>query len=559
MTLAIRLSQAAATLALITTTPSLAAEFPADSRPDAVTVFTSEAAVTRLGTVSVEPGEHTIRVAGLPGHLDAASLRVEAEAGFGLEIGAVDIRRAEAAPLPVAERSEIERQIAALEAERAVAEDAQAVGEARLRMAEQLAGAGGPAIAEALRAGSFNPAMMRDVVAAAAAEQEAAHAAIRGAKIRTRDLDIEIERLRVRLDTPAEEARPTSVARIAVTSKGAGPVKLKLTYRVPGARWTPVYEARLSTGAKPSLAFATRARIDQTTGEDWRDVVLTLSTTRPSRRTDPGTLPVLVGRFLPPMPPPRPMAPLAAAPAPESFMAKRASVADEAPEPQLQAAGERGADLVQTGTVVSYRVPGRVAVAATGEVKTLKVAEERVEPTVLLRVVPKLAPVAYLTASFKRAGTDPLLPGGVQLIRDGVYVGTGRIDATPVGEPIKLGFGEDARLKVDYAPLKTEEGETGTFTTSRMERRETRVALTNLASEALPVQVEDQLPVSEMTDLKIEPLSGNTPPTQTTLDGRRGALAWGIDLKPGETKEIRFGWQARWPVDKPMTWQAVPK
>jgi uncharacterized protein (TIGR02231 family) len=147
----------------------------------------------------------------------------------------------------------------------------------------------------------------------------------------------------------------------------------------------------------------------------------------------------------------------------------------------------------------------------------------------------------------------------VQLIRDGVYVGTGRIDATPVGEPIKLGFGEDARLKVDYAPLKTEEGETGTFTTSRMERRETRVALTNLASEALPVQVEDQLPVSEMTDLKIEPLSGNTPPTQTTLDGRRGALAWGIDLKPGETKEIRFGWQARWPVDKPMTWQAVPK
>ena len=81
-----------------------------------------------------------------------------------------------------------------------------------------------------------------------------------------------------------------------------------------------------------------------------------------------------------------------------------------------EAAREIGADLVRNGAIVTYRVPGRVAVASGGEVKTLKVADERLDPTVTLRVVPKLAPTAYVSASFRRAGADALLPGRVQLL-----------------------------------------------------------------------------------------------------------------------------------------------
>lgn len=551
-----RLPFAVAGLALLAATPALAAEFTADSRLDAVTVFPSEAEIVRRGRVTVEPGEHIVRIAGLPANLDPASVRVQAEAAFGLDIGTVDLRHVETTPLPVAERTEIERQIAALEAERAVAEDARAVGEARLRMAERLAAAGGPGVADGVREGRFDPQALRVVIAAAAAEQEAAYAAIRGAKARVRDLDIDIARLRAKLETKPDAAAPTVSASIAVTSRGAGPVDLRLEYRIAGAGWTPVYEARLvTTAGKPSLAFALRANVEQDTGEDWRDVALTLSTTQPARGTDAGTLPVVVGRF---GPPPRPPMPLAA-PAPAAPMAKRALDAEIAMAPQVQPAREIGADLVQAGALVTYRVPGRVAVASGGEVKTLKVAEERVEPTVSLRVVPKLAPTAYLGASFRRAGGDALLPGRVQLYRDGIYVGVGQLDATPAGELVKLGFGEDARLKVDYAPLKTEEGETGTFTTQRMEKRDTRITLRNVSPDPLAVIVEDQLPVSEMTDLKIEPLASNTPPTQTTLEGRRGALAWSLDLKPGDTREIRFGWVARWPTDKPLQWQSVAK
>ncbi|MBP0573688.1 hypothetical protein J8J27_23590, partial [Mycobacterium tuberculosis] len=123
---------------------------------------------------------------------------------------------------------------------------------------------GGQGIADGLREGRFDPQLMRDVVTVAATESEAAHAAIRGAKARVRDLDIDIERLKSKLDEKPDASSPTVAASIAVTSRGSGPVALKLEYRLAGAGWTPVYEARLTTGsagAKPAVAFAIRANV----------------------------------------------------------------------------------------------------------------------------------------------------------------------------------------------------------------------------------------------------------------------------------------------------------
>ena len=122
---------------------------------------------------------------------------------------------------------------------------------------------------------------------------------------------------------------------------------------------------------------------------------------------------------------------------------------------------------------------------------------------------------------------------------------------------VKLGFGEDTRLKVDYAPLKTEEGETGTFTTQRMEKRDTRISLRNVSAEPLSIVVEDQIPVSEMTDLKIEPLSSNTP--SVADDAGRAARIAGLgdrsESRRKAGKSASVGSRAV-PTDKPLQWQS---
>ena len=67
-----------AMLALTTCiTPVMAAEIEAPSKIDAVTVYPQGAEVTRVTTVDVAAGDHTLVFNNLPGDLDAQSLRVE--------------------------------------------------------------------------------------------------------------------------------------------------------------------------------------------------------------------------------------------------------------------------------------------------------------------------------------------------------------------------------------------------------------------------------------------------------------------------------------------------
>ncbi len=62
--------------------------------------------------------------------------------------------------------------------------------------------------------------------------------------------------------------------------------------------------------------------------------------------------------------------------------------------------------------------------------------------------------------------------------------------------------------------------------------------------------VEDRVPVSEQQEITVEPLAGMTAPTTREPDGRRGIVAWSLDVPAGATRDIRHGWRLRWPADK---------
>nr|HML30771.1 DUF4140 domain-containing protein [Hyphomicrobium sp.] len=72
---------------------AFAAQVPAASSVDAVTVFLSGAEVTRLAKAHLDKGEHTIVVADLPVSAIPGSIRVEGRATGKLDIGSVDTAR----------------------------------------------------------------------------------------------------------------------------------------------------------------------------------------------------------------------------------------------------------------------------------------------------------------------------------------------------------------------------------------------------------------------------------------------------------------------------------
>jgi uncharacterized protein (TIGR02231 family) len=94
------------------------------------------------------------------------------------------------------------------------------------------------------------------------------------------------------------------------------------------------------------------------------------------------------------------------------------------------------------------------------------------------------------------------------------------------------------------------EGSAGLISSVKTERREFKISIRNGHDTPMRIAIEDQVPVSEIDDVKVELLPMTTAPTERDVRNRRGVLAWNFEAAPGETKEIRIAWRLRWPADK---------
>jgi uncharacterized protein (TIGR02231 family) len=521
--------------------PARAADLDATSSIDAVTVYPDGASVTRVIALDLPSGDNTLVAKDFPLMLDPSSLRVEGEAGEKLAIGAIDMR----APRQLApvDLSEIDRRIEALKDQRADLDGAIAAAEARRKFAERFAEASPAGLGEKGEARPLSD--WRAAFAAVADEVATADAAIRDSRRKQRDLDREI----ARLEQDRNAKPPTRLeVRIDLASAAATKATLRVTYSVRNARWTPLYDARLDTGAKdrkPVLELVRRAEITQSTGEDWSNVRLDVSTVRTARGGDAPDLNTLVVQYPPP-----------ARPRGEASMRghldQDAVAPALAPAPALmqKRADEQQATAEISAFQASFRIPGRVSIGASEGARSLRIASATINPDLVIRSTPVLDPTAFLQASFVQGEDAPLLPGKVSIYRDGTFVGRGRMAAAGKDETVRLGFGADDKVKIERTVLKRNEGSTGLIVTSKTDERAFKTSVRNGHDFPIRIAIQDQLPVSENEDIVVEMLPSTAPPTTTNVRDKRGVLEWAFEAKPAEVRDINFAWRVRWPKDK---------
>ena len=543
-------------LVLVTATlapPSWAADVDATSAIDTVTVYPDGATVTRVIAVDLASGDSTLVAKDFPLSLDPSSLRVEGEAGAKLTIGTIDARPPRAAP-PV-NLSELDKRIETLKDERADLQGMIDAAVARRKFAQRFAEASPAGLGEK---GEARPiAEWRAAFSAVAEEVAAAETTIRDASRKQREIDRQIAQLEV--DRSAKPPSKLEV-RIDVASAAATKATLRVTYAVRNARWLPLYDARLDTGAKdrkPQLELVRRAEVTQSTGEDWSNVTLGVSTVRIARGGSAPELGSLVAQY-PQVPKPRALGSVAdmamPAPAAAPMLRKREAAQDQEQfDLPAQRADERQAVAEIGDFQATFKIPGRVSLGAAEGAKSLRIASMSVLADLAVRAAPVQDPTAFLEASFKQTDDTTLLPGKVAIYRDGVFVGRGKLSASAKDDTVRLGFGADDKVKIERAVLKRNEGSAGILvTTSKTDERSFKTTIRNGHDFPIKVAIEDQLPVSENDEIVVEMLPATTPPTAKDIRDKRGVLEWSFDAKPGEIRDINFAWRIRWPKDKSM-------
>ena len=543
-----------ATTMLVPLTAS-AETIEASSAVSRVTVYTDGATVSRSVSVRIPAGTHTVVLRGLPAGLEPDSIRVTGSGSAALAIASVDTKPSPGDPRPVLDPA-LERKLDALRGERdglAGALDAAEGQKAAITRFGQASpeklGTEGKALeierwADAWRAVGRGLADINEV--------------LRGLRDRSKAIGEEIAALERASSPRPRPGAPKRDIFIALEGGVAGKADLTVTYQVPTASWTPTYDARLATtGDRPKLELVRRASVQQRSGEDWGGVALVLSTLRMRRGTAAPDLAsetlVLVDPFA--------EAELArSAPrlaARQRALSTEAELARPVPAPMAAAAEPK---VVATPVLASvdagvyeatFTVPGTVDVPQDGTVKSFVLATRTIEPALGARVTPALDLTAYLEATFVNDEAVPLLPGEVTLGRDESFVGKGRVAPAPPGEKVRLGFGADDRIKVTRVPVTRRESEPLAGTT-RGETQDFRTSVKNGHTFPMRITLIDRLPVSGSQQINFAALSTNTPPTEKLVDDKPGVFGWSYDYKAGEQRDVRLGWQARWPIDREL-------
>jgi uncharacterized protein (TIGR02231 family) len=528
-----------------------AADIETTSTIDTVTVYPDGATVTRVLKVNLPAGEHVVLARDFPLGLDPASLRVEGEGAARIQIGSIDARPP--APQPVQSTPEREKRLRALQDEGATLDDRIAASNVRKAFARRFATDAPLGLGEESNARPL--AEWREAFKAIEEEIGRADDAIRGLQLKKREIDAEIAILRAeqRTDPP----RKLEV-RIDVSAQIAAAATLRVSYSVRDARWVPLYDARLDTGArdrKPSLELVRRAEIVQRSGEDWANVALAVSTARTARGGSAPNLNTMIVRYPQPVTPPAPIPrPQARAGGGSDQARERAAEPTLAPPPMAapppMPAEERVAVVETGGFQALFRIPGRVSLGAGEGARSMRIASATIAPELLVRAAPVVDNTAYLEATFKQGEEAPLLPGRVSLYRDGTFVGRGQMALAQKDETVNLGFGADEQVKVTRSVVRKNDGTAGIITSAKTDEREFKISVRNGHAAAVKMTIEEQLPVAENSEITVEMLPSSTQPTQREVRDQRGVLAWTMDVPAGETRDVKFGWRVRWPSEK---------
>lgn len=530
----------------------------------AATIFTDRALITRTARLHIPAGDSTLVITNLPNGFDANTLRAQGKASVAVSIGTVDVKNV----FLKESANQVERdKIAALQAkidERDYIKATLTTLTARESFIQRLINEG----AEDHAANSaakidFSPEKWVKAIDTISAQMGTVQNAKVAESVKLRKVDEEITRLQAELaqirSTGNQQRRD---ARIAVTSAAETDIALTLTYQTTGANWRPLYDARLDT-ASSQLTLEQYGQVTQQTGEDWRDVALTLSTAHAAIGSEMPTInewfvriarPVIqsmasfgsVGGGAPPMA----MMKTAQAPMLADSMNAQSVQEDGMASAEVDAEQD-DADVASTDYAAEFKVPATVNVPSTRD--TSKVFVSRVSSKVDLsaQTTPSLSANAYLFADMNNTADYPLISGSVAKYRDGMFIGNAHLPLLRPQERENLSFGVDDRIKVTYKQIaQKKDNPTLIVVGDSHIERSMRTTITNLHKAPIMIKVFDRYPVADDADVKVKILESTTEGYQADTEGRQGVIVWASPIAASEEKTFTLTFRVDYPKGK---------
>lgn len=323
-----------------------------------------------------------------------------------------------------------------------------------------------------------------------------------------------------------------------------GEVKFLFSYVVTGAGWVPQYDVRADSKSE-KIEVDCFAMIKQSTGEDWKDVTVEISTARPSVQGTPPELSAWHVDIYQPRPIPRPSRSLMERQ--EGLLSKSmeaekdADVAKPFEEPQLK----------EEMTSITFILPRKVNIPSDNQPHRVLIASSNPESKMSYYAVPKLSRYAYLRANLKNPFSFPLLPSRMNIFLDDKFVSNASLGKTILpAEELHLSLGVDEGIKMERKLQKKFTESAGLLSKNIRVTYEYAIDITNGKNREVAIDLNDQFPLSRNEQIKVELESPGKDEARISAEG---LITWNLKMNPGEKKNLKIKYKVEHPKDLKIT------
>ncbi len=344
-------------------------------------------------------------------------------------------------------------------------------------------------------------------------------------------------------DRLGKQQLPSGEIQVSVSSEKQVSGKLTFSYVVSKAGWYPSYDIRVDDIKNPVAIFY-KANVFQNSGVEWKDVKLSLSNATPWVA---GDIPVLNPWFVDFYN----SSPVIIRGLSSGVKRSEAPELKEA-EPAFKMVEEKKMEAApvsvqkQVGeTTITFDIDVPYTIPSDGKVQTVEIQRITAPADYKYVTLPKLSPVAYLTANITDWAKLSLQTGDATLYFENSFVGKSTLNVSQLKDTLTVSLGTDNSILVkrekrkDYTSKKV-------IGSNRTDTYSFLLTLRNNKSVPVKITLKDQIPVSSNSSINVEPveLSGGN------LNQETGEIKWDLEIKPQETRQIVLSYSIKYPKDK---------
>jgi uncharacterized protein (TIGR02231 family) len=343
-------------------------------------------------------------------------------------------------------------------------------------------------------------------------------------------------------DRLGKQQLPSGEIFVTVSSEKQVSGKLSFSYVSGKSGWYPSYDIRVDDIRKP-VTILYKANVFQNSGVEWENVKLSFSNATPWVA---GDIPVLNPWFVDYY-------------YPVAVLQRKKSISNirsEAPEIMAMtledktevremAAAPVMVEKKVGETTITFDIGVPYTIPSDGRVQTVEIQRLSAPAEYKYVTLPKISPMAYLTANITNWEEFSLQSGEATLYFENSFVGKSTISADQLKDTLALSLGTDNSIVVKREKRKD-------FTSKRIigsNKTETfsyLITIRNNKKTPVRVTLNDQIPISSNSGITVEAidLSGGKHNQQT------GEIRWDLEINQQESRELILSYSVKYPKDK---------